>query len=108
MCRVRLVYRVSTDVLRDRVGVVVKIEGMIIQNRLQWYGHVNRRDINSQIREVMGLEITGKRKNRPRKSWEECVKEDLERYGLRREDVNNREKWREKIKAKITNRGQPG
>ena len=29
-CGVRLVDRVSTDVLRDRIGVVVKIEEMII------------------------------------------------------------------------------
>ena len=36
-------------------------------------------NINSQIREVMEVEITGKRKKgRPRKSWEECVKKDLE------------------------------
>ena len=42
---------------------------------------------NSQIREVMDLEITGKsKKGRPRKIWEECVKKDLERYSLRRED----------------------
>ena len=52
----------STDVLRDRVGVVVKSEGMIIQSHLRWYGHVMHGDINSQIREVMELEITGKRK----------------------------------------------
>ena len=31
MCGVRLVDRVSTDVLRDMVGVVVKIEDMTIQ-----------------------------------------------------------------------------
>ena len=37
-------------------------------------------DINSQICEVMEVEITEKRKKgRPRKSWEECVKKDLER-----------------------------
>ena len=53
MCGVRLVDRVPTDVLRDRVGVVVKIEDMIIQSRLQWSGHVMRGDVNSQIREVM-------------------------------------------------------
>ena len=47
MCGVRLVDRVSTDVLRDRVGVAVKIEDMIIQSRLSWYGHVMRGDINS-------------------------------------------------------------
>ena len=101
---VRLVDRVSTDVLRDRVGVVVKIEDMIIQNRLRWYGHFMRGDINSQMCEVMEVEITGKRKKgRPRKSWEECVKKDLEQYGLRREDAYDQKKWRERIRAKITN-----
>ena len=59
---VRLVDRVSTDVIRDRVGVVVKIEDMIFQSCMLCYGHVRRRDINSQIREVMELEVTGKRK----------------------------------------------
>ena len=79
MCGVRLVDKVSTDVLRDRVSVIVKIEGMIIQSRLRWYGHVMRGDINSQIREVMEVEITGKRKKgRQRKSWE--VRK--ERFGM--------------------------
>ena len=73
VCWVRLVDRVSTDVFRDRVGLVVKIEDLIIQSRLRWYGHVMHGDINSQIREVMEVEITGKRKKgRPSKSWEEC------------------------------------
>ena len=57
MCGVRLVDKVSTDILRDRVGVVEKIEDMIIQSRLRWYGHIMRGDINFQIREVMEAEI---------------------------------------------------
>ena len=82
---------------------------MIIQSRLWWYGHVIRGDINSQIREVTEVEITGKRKDgRPRKSWEECLKKDLERYGMRREGAYDRKKWREQIRAKIANPGQPG
>ena len=110
VCGMRLVDRVSTDVLRDRVVVVVvKIEVMIIQSRLRWYGHVMRGDINSQIREVIEVEITEKRKKgRPRKSWKECVKKDLEQYGLRREDAYDRKKWRERIRAKIANPGQSG
>ena len=40
MCGVRLVDSVSTVVLWDRVCVVMKIKCMIIQNCLQWYGHV--------------------------------------------------------------------
>ena len=63
MCGVRLVDTVPTNVLRDRVGGVidVKIED-IIQSRLRWYGHVMRGDINSQIRKVMAVKITGKRR----------------------------------------------
>ena len=67
----------STDVLRDRMGVV-KIEDLIIQSCLWWYGHVLRGDSNSQIREVMEVETTGKKKkDRLKKSLEECIKKDL-------------------------------
>ena len=68
ICQMRLIDRVSTDVLRDRVGVEVKIEDMIIQSRLRWYGHLMRGDINSQIRKVTEVETNGKRKKvRPTK-----------------------------------------
>ena len=76
MCGTILVDRVSTDVLQDRVVVVVKIED-IIQSRLRWYGHAIGGDINSQIHKVMDVEITGKRKKgRPRKLLEDWVKKD--------------------------------
>ena len=85
ICGVKLVDGVVTNVLRDMAGVAVMTEDMIIQSGLRWYGHAMRGDISSQIREVMEVKISGKRKNgRPRKSWEECVKKDLERYGWKR------------------------
>ena len=62
MCEVRLVDRVLTRVFLDREDVFVKIEDMIIQSHLWCYGHVILQDINSEIHEVMELEITGKRK----------------------------------------------
>ena len=65
--------------------------------------------INSQIREVMEVEITGNRKEgRPRKSWEECVKKALKRYGLRREDAYDRKKWQGRIRVKIAKTSQSG
>ena len=70
MCGVRMIERVSTDVLYDRVNVVVKIED-IIKSHQWWYDYVMCGDINSQIREIMEVEITGKRKKgQSRKSWE--------------------------------------
>ena len=69
MCGMRLVDRVSTNVLRDRVDIVVKIEDMIIQRHLRWHGHVMHGGTNFQIHEVVEVEMTGKRKkDRPRKS----------------------------------------
>ena len=61
MCGVRLVDRVLT-VLCDRVGIVVKIEDMVIQSHLWLYGHVMHGYINFQIREVMEVKIIRKRK----------------------------------------------
>ena len=102
MCGVRLVDRLSTFVLCNMGGVFVNIEDMIIQSRLRWYGNVARRDINSQIREAMEDEITGKRKKgRPRKSWEECVKKDFQRYGLRREMSMIRRNGESKLGQKL-------
>ena len=49
MCGVRLVERLSTDVLQDRVGVVVKIGNMIMENGLRWYCHAIGRDINLRL-----------------------------------------------------------
>ena len=79
MCGMRLVDWVSTYVLRGRMGVNVKIEDMIIQSHLWCYGHVMRGYINYQIREVMEVEPTGKKKKgRPSKSWEDCIRKDFE------------------------------
>ena len=95
-CGVRLVNRVFTDVLQDRVGVVIK--DMIIQTRLWWYGRVIPQDINLQILEVMELEIIGKRKKgRPRKLLQQYIKKDLEQYGLRKGDAYKHKKLNQKL-----------
>ena len=103
MCKVRLINRVSTYILQDRVGVLVKIEDMIIQSCLWWYNVIGQ-DINLQMCEGKELEIIEKRsKSQIKKLWEECVKKNLQWYGLKREDGYNREKLQEWIKAKIAN-----
>ena len=50
----------------------------------------------------MELEITGKRKKGPpRKSREECIKNDLERYVLGSEGVYNQDSGKSKLKLKL-------
>ena len=92
------------NVFQDRVGVAVKIEDMIIQSYLQWYGHVICQDINSQIHEVMELEITGRRKKGPpRKLWKECIKKDLEQNGLKERMCMIEKNGKSKSTKKIAN-----
>ena len=71
----------------------MKIEDLIIQRRLQWYGNAMRENINSPIRYVMGIKITGERKTgRPRKFCEGCIKKDLERmHTIERNDASKLE-----------------
>ena len=75
------------------IGWVVKIEDLIIQRPLRWYGNAMREDINSTIRYVYGIKITGERKKgRPRKLWEEYIKKDLKRmHTIERSDESELE-----------------
>lgn len=70
MCGVRLVNGDSSAVLREKVGVAVKIKNMLVHSHLRWYSHVTHQDTNLQILEVKELEIYEKRKKRrPTKFW---------------------------------------
>ena len=89
------------DVYGYSTGFVVKIENMIIQSHLRWYGHVIHWDINSNMWGYGTSNNWERKKGWPRKSWEECIKKDLEQYGLKRKDAYDQEKWQEQIKAKI-------
>ena len=60
ICVVRPVDRVLTDVLRDKVGVIVKIEDMIIQSRLWWYGYDMCGDITHKYMRLWNLKLLEK------------------------------------------------
>ena len=95
MCGVRLVDRVLTRVLQDGVGVVVKIEDMIMPSHLWCFGRVMHGEIKSQIWGVMEVEITGKRKkSRQRKL-------DLEWSGLRREDTYDKKNGESEVEETL-------
>ena len=57
MCGVWLVDRVLTDVLQDRVGVVVNIEDTIIQSHLRWYGHVIHKTSTPKYVQLWNLQV---------------------------------------------------
>ena len=72
---------------RERVGVTPIVE-KTVKTRLRWFGHVERRPVDSVVRRVGQMEgsqiTTGK--GRPIKTRRETIKKDLwfliEHYGI--------------------------
>jgi len=56
------------------------------------------------MREVEGI----RQKGRPKKTWWDCVKNDMESLGLSQKDAQSRNKWRRRIKEETANPGSPG
>jgi len=60
---------------------------------LQWFGHLRRETEGKVFRSVDEMEVSGKRKvGRPRKTWKDIVKRDLELIGVDESVALDREK----------------
>jgi len=44
-------YRIRNDTIIERVGVASIVE-KLVENRLRWFGHVERRPVNAVVRRV--------------------------------------------------------
>ena len=63
--------------------------------RLRWFGHVKRREESYIGRRMMKIEIPGKRtRGKPRRRWNDNIKEDMKKAGVSEEEVENRVRWR--------------
>ena len=85
------------------------IIGVIRSNRLRWCGHVSRMNDSKLPKKVWKCTVTGTRpRGRPRKSWDECIKDDLRACDIPTHRlprlVHDRGKWR-KIVEDARSRG---
>ena len=89
-----LSYKIVTSKgLRDRLGV----DDIILvpqQNRLQWYGHVLRKEDKHWVKKFMeyGQEVD------QRKLGREIVQKDCQARKLNKEDAMDRKRWRKQIR----------
>ena len=68
---------------------------MIKMRGLRWFGHVERKDDDDWVKRWITWEVEGIRlRGRPKKTWWDCVKNDVESLGLSQEDVQFRNKER--------------
>jgi len=100
MCGVTLKDRKSSDELLVRLGVEDVVE-VVRRGRLLWFGHVERKSRDDWVKMCRDLGVEGaRRKGRGRKTWQECVNEDMKRMGLRRCDAQDRTVWRNGVFGK--------
>ncbi|KAM1033960.1 hypothetical protein ACFX2A_038273 [Malus domestica] len=90
--------KIRNEDIRGKVGVA-EIEGKMRENRLRWFGHVQRRPTDAPIRRCdYGTEVQGRRgRGRPRKTLEETLRKDLEYLDLTADMTQDRTQWRSKI-----------
>ena len=82
---------------------------MIKKSRLRWFGHVERKDDNDSVKRCITWEVEGIRQTgRPKKTWWDCVKNDMESLGLSQKDAQSRNKCRRRIKGQPANQGSLG
>ncbi|XP_073354713.1 uncharacterized protein [Aegilops tauschii subsp. strangulata] len=78
MCGHTRMDRVRNDDIRDRVGVA-PIEEKLVQHRLRWFGHIQRRPPEAPMHsgQLKHAENVKRGQGRPSLTWKESVKRDL-------------------------------
>jgi len=97
MARVRWQDMISSEEEAKRCGLKM-IQDKLRQKRLQWFGHVRRETEGGVLRLAEEMEVSGKRKvERPRNTWKDIVKRDLELLGVDECVALDQERWRKII-----------
>ena len=98
ICSTRLSDRVSSEHLRNRLAIC-SIEDAVSWSRLRWHGHVQRMSEENWSKKILDLEVHGQTpRGRPRKRWEENVREDIKNRRLWNVNIQDRDEWRNSIK----------
>lgn len=64
------------------------------KDRLHWFGHMERRDGSDWGKHVQYFEVEGKVLfSRPRKRWDEVLRNDLENKGINRQAAHKHMGW---------------
>ena len=90
--------RVQNDDMRDGLRVA-PIEEKLVQHRLRWFGHVQRRPSEAPVHcGVLSQDINVRRgRGRPKLIWGETIKRDLSGWDIPRDLCLDRSAWKTAI-----------
>jgi hypothetical protein len=86
--------QIRNDDIQDKLGVA-PIQEKLIQHRLRWFGHIQRRPSEALVRSgiLSRPENTRRGRGRPRLTWEEAIKRDLNEWNISKELALDRSAW---------------
>ena len=77
-----------------------RIAEFLIEKRLRWFGHVQRRDTDDATRKILQMTVDGKRnRGRPKLRWRDLVKEDVARNQMTTDMAEDGRHWHVMIRA---------
>ena len=104
MCGVRLVDCLPSEELRRRLGIQPDVIECQETSILRWFGHVVRQKDTHPIKAAHNFSVTGKRPpGRPKKTWDNAVRELLKARRRSEVDALNRVFWRSTIQGRPAN-----
>ena len=85
-----MIDKMKSEDIRKELGKG-SIKSKARESRLKWFGHVHRREQESNLRQVMDMEIPGRRpRGRPRGRWRDLVDWDMRELRVVPEDADDR------------------
>ena len=84
--------------IRTKIGVT-SIEEKMRENHLRWFDHVRRRPTDAPVRQVERINLgqVKRAQGRPKKTWMEVIRQDMEAKCLSEGILLNRNEWRKLI-----------
>ena len=85
MCGVTMKDKIRNEQIRGTVKVI-ELSKKMQERRLNWYGHILRSEDDHIGKQVMGMQVEGRRRRgRPKLRWKDRLREDMESKGMREE-----------------------
>lgn len=95
-CKTTILDRVRNDEIRNKMGVDTTLTDSIEKKQLMWYGHMRRLGQERLPQKIWRWKPENRRKRgRPRRTWNQEIKEAMEKRQLEEEMYLDREAWRQ-------------
>ncbi|XP_057542495.1 uncharacterized protein LOC130820948 [Amaranthus tricolor] len=97
MCGNTIMDKIKNQEFREKLSVT-PLSAKMRENRLKWFGHVQRKTVGRPVRRMESIIVEGKKsRGRHKKTWVEQIKSDLSELRLSVDLTRDRNSWRRQI-----------